>query len=76
MPSRTVIIAVLAVILVGLAATRVRAQGEGPKIGDPAPDFSLPGASKAGLMAKPLRLADYRGQTVVISFFPKARSKG
>jgi peroxiredoxin len=41
-----------------------------------APDFSLPGASKAGVMEKALRLADFRGQTVVISFFPKARTKG
>jgi peroxiredoxin len=41
-----------------------------------APDFSLPGASKAGVTEKALRLADFRGQTVVISFFPKARTKG
>ncbi len=73
---RVVSIAVLAVVLVGLAASRASAQGDGPQVGDLAPDFSLPGASKAGVMEKALRLADFRGQTVVISFFPKARTKG
>jgi peroxiredoxin len=76
MPSRVVSLAVLAVALVGLSASRAWAQGDGPQVGDLAPDFSLPGASKAGVMEKALRLADFRGQTVVISFFPKARTKG
>jgi peroxiredoxin Q/BCP len=48
----------------------------GPKVGDMAPDFTLKGSTKDGAMAKPLHLADYRGQTVVIAFFPKARTKG
>ncbi len=76
MPSRAVTLSVLTVALVGLAASRAWAQGESPQVGDMAPDFSLPGASKAGVMEKALRLADFRGQTVVISFFPRARSKG
>jgi len=73
---RVVSLTVLAAGLVGLAASRAWAQGDGPQVGDMAPDFSLPGASKAGVMEKALRLADFRGQTVVISFFPKARTKG
>jgi peroxiredoxin len=73
---RAVSLSVLAVALLGLAASRAWAQGDGPQVGDMAPDFSLPGASKAGVMEKALRLADFRGQTVVISFFPKARTKG
>ncbi|MBI2407885.1 MAG: redoxin domain-containing protein [Gemmatimonadetes bacterium] len=73
---RAVSLSVLAVALLGLAATRAWAQSDGPQVGDMAPDFSLPGASKAGVMEKALRLADFRGQTVVISFFPKARTKG
>jgi peroxiredoxin Q/BCP len=73
---RAVSLSVLAVALIGLAASRAGAQGDGPQVGDMAPDFSLPGASKAGVMEKALRLADFRGQTVVISFFPKARSRG
>ncbi len=73
---RAVSFTVLAAALVGLAASHAWAQGDGPQVGDMAPDFSLPGASKAGASEKALRLADFRGQTVVISFFPKARSKG
>ena len=73
---RVVSLTLLTVVLVGLAAGQAWAQGDGPQVGDMAPDFSLPGASKAGVTEKALRLADFRGQTVVISFFPKARTKG
>ena len=74
---RIVTLTVAAAVLAGLAASSARAQGgDGPQVGDPAPDFSLPGASKAGVREKALRLADFRGQVVVISFFPKARTKG
>ena len=47
-----------------------------PDVGQVAPDFSLPGASRYGLLAAPVKLSDYRGQTVVLAFFPKARTKG
>jgi len=45
-------------------------------VGSAAPDFSLPGASRYGLLQKPVTLGDYRGQTVVLAFFYQARSKG
>ena len=48
----------------------------GPKVGDPAPDFTLPAATKAGVNPAPLKLSDLQGQTVVIAFFPKARTGG
>ena len=48
----------------------------GPKVGSVAPDFTLPGATRYGLLKNPVRLADYRGQTVVLAFFFQARSKG
>ena len=47
-----------------------------PAIGDPAPDFTLPGATRYGLLKTPIRLSDYRGQTVVLAFFFEARTKG
>jgi thioredoxin-dependent peroxiredoxin len=47
-----------------------------PKVGDMAPDFTLKGSTKDGLLSKPIHLADFRGQTVVLAFFPKARTKG
>ena len=48
----------------------------GPKVGDLAPDFTLPAATKDGVSPMPVRLSDFRGQTVVLAFFPRARSRG
>ena len=47
-----------------------------PDSGAIAPDFVLPGATRFGLLKDPVRLSDFRGQTVVLAFFPKARTKG
>lgn len=48
----------------------------GPSVGDAAPDFTLPGATRYGLLRTPVRLSDFRGQTVVLAFFPGARTPG
>ena len=48
----------------------------GPKVGDAAPDFTLPGATIDGVMKAPITLSKLKGQTVVVAFFPKARTKG
>jgi peroxiredoxin len=40
-------------------------------VGDPAPDFALEGSD-----GKVHRLADYRGKTVVLAWFPKAFTGG
>ena len=69
-------LAVLGIAIVAVATSRAIAQDGGPQVGDVAPDFSLPGATQAGLTPKPLHLSDFRGQTVVLAFFPKARTKG
>ena len=45
-------------------------------VGDVAPDFQLRGATRYGVLANPVRLSDLRGETVVIAFFYKARTKG
>jgi peroxiredoxin len=41
-----------------------------------APDFSLRGATRYGLLVSPVKLSDFRGKTVVIAFFYQARTKG
>jgi hypothetical protein len=46
------------------------------KVGAVAPDFSLPGATRYGVLTKPVRLSDYKGKTVVLAFFFKARTSG
>ena len=47
-----------------------------PEVGSMAPDFTLPGATRYGLLRDPVHLADYRGKTVVLAFFYRARTKG
>lgn len=59
-----------------LAQAPAAAQDMGPKVGDVAPDFTLPASNKDGMLAKPIHLADLKGQVVVLAFFPKARTSG
>jgi hypothetical protein len=47
-----------------------------PDTGQMAPDFTLPGATRFGLLKDAVKLSSLRGQTVVLAFFPKARTKG
>ncbi len=58
------------------AQTPASAPDAGPSVGSIAPDFSLPGATRYGLLKGPVHLADYRGETVVLAFFYQARTKG
>ena len=46
------------------------------EIGAVAPDFSLRGATRYGVLADPVRLSDFKGKTVVLAFFFKARTSG
>jgi len=65
-----------------LAASTARAQQPAasgnppPQVGSPAPDFSLPGATRYGVLSDSIHLSDFRGKTVVLAFFYKARTKG
>lgn len=47
-----------------------------PDVGTMAPDFAISGATRFGLLRDSIRLSDFRGQTVVLAFFFKARTKG
>jgi hypothetical protein len=58
------------------AAAAVAAVAAGPVVHDVAPDFTLQGADRYGLIKTPVRLSDYRGSTVVLAFFYQARTKG
>ena len=46
------------------------------EVGEMAPDFELVGATRFGILETPVRLSDFRGQTVVLAFFFKVRTKG
>ena len=45
------------------------------EVGAVAPDFAIPGATRYGVK-NPVRLSDYKGKTVVLAFFFKARTRG
>lgn len=69
--TRTVLLAALL-----LAPAVLVAQDTGPKVGDMAPNFTLPAATMNGASAKPVQLSALRGRTVVLAFYPKARTSG
>jgi peroxiredoxin Q/BCP len=72
----------LALLAAGLLGAPLAAQQPAPSpatplaVGTVAPDFSLPAATIAGVGAQPARLSDYKGKTVVLAFFFRARTKG
>jgi thioredoxin-dependent peroxiredoxin len=39
-----------------------------PRVGEPAPDFTLPGVE--GGRRRDFTLSDYRGQKVILAFYP------
>ena len=72
----------LAVAAAALSAPRVamaqQAAAQNPllEVGAVAPDFTLPGATRYGVLQQPVRLSDYRGKTVVVAFFYRVRTPG
>jgi hypothetical protein len=67
------LVALVSVVLIAIAALAY-AQGGAEKelkAGDQAPEFSLPGSD-----GKTHRLADLKGKTVVLAWFPKAFTGG
>jgi hypothetical protein len=78
-PMRTfslVTVASLVAAGTGYAQQNAAAAPAGPGVNDVAPDFTLVGATRYGLLQTPVRLSDYRGRTVVLAFFYQARTKG
>lgn len=58
------------------AAAQQAAPPQPLAVGATAPDFTIPGATRFGVLAKPVHLSDFRGKVVVLAFFFKARTKG
>ncbi len=69
---RSLLAAVLCATLALLASTALPTHASDLKIGDTAPDFSLPGTD-----GKTYKLSDYKGkQAVVLAWFPRAFTPG
>ena len=70
-------------VLAGLAAVAAPAAAQQPAaapaasmVGQMAPDFSGRGATRYGRVADPIQVRDYRGKTIVLAFFFRARTSG
>lgn len=57
-------------------AARAQTPSEPLAIGAVAPDFSLLGATRYGVLRAPIKLSDFKGKTVVLAFFFRARTRG
>ena len=67
----------LAAALIAFGAPVACAQQTPPlEVGAVAPDFSLPGATRYGLLRDPVRLSDFRGKTVILAFYFRSRTRG
>lgn len=70
--------AALSVLALSSAGAQVAAApaASALKVGDMAPDFTVTTVTSTGVEAKPFKLSEHRGETVVLAFFPKARTSG
>jgi hypothetical protein len=73
---KAICLALLAGAFVMAAPADSSAQDGMLAVGAMAPDFALPGATRFGTLADPVRLSDFRGETVVLSFFFRVRTPG
>lgn len=69
---------VASIALFGPTSASAQAKpGEGElAVGSVAPDFTIEAANASGVLAKPFKLSEHKGETVVLAFFPKARTTG
>ncbi len=75
---RMMLFAAVALVATALPASATAQDAMVPalKVGDMAPDFTLPASTAAGVAKTPLHLKEMRGETVVLAFFPRARTSG
>jgi cytochrome oxidase Cu insertion factor (SCO1/SenC/PrrC family) len=64
------------VALAGPGEAAAQDQQEFLAVGQAAPDIQVQGATRYGILSEPFRLKEFRGKTVVLAFFFRARSSG
>lgn len=62
--------------LIGTDLAQAQEAGEPLAAGAEAPDFEIRGSTRYGMLQNPIRLSDFRGKTVVLAFFFRARTPG
>ena len=76
---RSIAMAALTIPLAASLAAQQPAASQDPRpleFGVAAPDFTLPGGTRFGLLRDPVRLSAYRGKTVVLAFYFRSRTRG
>lgn len=75
---RLALMSLLAGVVAFSAPTDSAAQEESNFLaaGEMAPDIQMTGATRYGVVADPIQLSDFRGETVVLAFFFRARTRG
>ena len=76
MISRRIISLLVGAGLVGSGQAAAQQTGQPLAVGTEAPDFELVGSTRYGVLQEPIRLSAFRGETVVLAFFFKARTPG
>ena len=77
-PARLALVALLTLAAAAAQAqqTAAPAADPAPEVGALAPDVAIKGATRYGVLRDSVRLSDFRGKTVVLAFFYRARTKG
>ena len=78
MEFRWIVFLLALVFGISLGSQEGSAQGNSTliEVGEMAPDFSMRGATRYGVLEDPVRLSDLRGETVVLAFFFRVRTRG
>ncbi len=63
-------------MMLALQPAAAQTTGTPLDVGVMAPDFAIPGGTRYGVLRDPVRLSDFRGKTVVLAFFYRARTRG
>ncbi len=63
-------------MMLALQPAAAQTMGTPLDVGVMAPDFAIPGGTRYGVLRDPVRLSDFRGKTVVLAFFYRARTRG
>ena len=76
----SVVLAGAALSMAGRAVAQQPAQQPNPypplAVGTVAPDFALSGSTRYGVLKDPVHLSDFKGKTVILAFYYRARTRG
>jgi hypothetical protein len=76
---RKLVVGLSILTVLGLATVTPTLAQDPPQplaVGTVAPDFTMPGATRYGVLRDAVKLSDFKGKTVVLAFFFRARTRG